>query len=149
MASIKKVKIVPGTVEIHTSSLVGKQATESVIKSYEVPHADLQNAFNDLEKSVYDILGLPREWAAGQMKVTSVTFSESEGGVRGAVITGQVRVAAADAPFCFNTPHIPFSQYSPTGSGRVMPASAVERLEKVLVEAASFMGGKRAQLELV
>lgn len=149
MASIRKVKLVPGTVEIHTSSLVGKQATDSVIKSYEVAHPDLENAFNDLVKSVYDILNLDRSWCVGLMKVTSVSFSESETGIRGAVITGQVRIPSSDAPFCFNTPHLPFQQYNPTGSARVMPGSAVERLEKVLIEAASFMTGKRAQMELL
>lgn len=148
MASIRKIKIKTGLVEIHTASQYGKQQSETVTKSFEDPHPDLVNAFNDLTKSVYDILELPREYAAGQIKVTGVSFSESESGIAGAVITGQIALSTADAPFCFNTPHLPFKAYSPTGGGKLMPDSAVERLEKVREEAASFVTGKRAQPNL-
>jgi hypothetical protein len=149
MASIRKVKFKPGLVEIQTVASFGKQEQETVTKSAEDPHPDFNNAFADLAKSVYDILQLPRDWMAGRLKVTAVSFSESDAGVRGAVITGQITLDTADAPFNFNTPHLPFKPYSPTGGGKVMPDSAVERLEKVLEEAASFLTGKRTQLELL
>lgn len=148
MATIRKIKLKPGTVEIHTTATVGKQDTETVVKSYEEPHPDLVNAFADLAKSVYDLLQWPRDWMAGRVNVTGVSFSESDAGVRGAVITGQVALDTADAPFVFNTPHLPFSKPSPTAGGKVMPGPTVERLDRVAEAAADFLKGKRAQLEL-
>jgi hypothetical protein len=148
MASIHKIKIKPGTVEIHTASSYGKQDTETIMKSYEAPHADLTNAFADLTKVVYDVLQLPRDWMTGRITVTGVTFSESSSGVVGAVLTGQISLDTADAPFCFNTPHLPFKQYSPTGKAKIMGERNAERITKVREEAASFFAGKRAQTDL-
>lgn len=140
MSNIRKVKLKPGTVEIHTSTLAGREEIESVLKSGDDPHPDLNNAFADLVRIVYDILSLPRSWCSGAVKVTGVTFSESESGVSGAVITGQAKLDGNEAPFCFNTPHMKLDDFAPFDA---------ERLKKVREEAASFITGKRAQLELL
>ncbi len=150
MATIRKVKLKDALVEIHLTESTGKEERESILKSYEAPHPDLVNAFADLVKSVYEILSLPREWATGQMKVTGVSFSDSlTTGVKGAVITFQVALETSDSPFCGNTPHLPFEPYAPGGGGNTMPDSAVERLTRLAEEAASFIGGKRAQRDWV
>lgn len=72
-------------------------------------------------------------------------FSRSEDGIEGAVITGFVTLAEADAPFVFNTPHLPFEQYSPTGNAPLMPHEAIEALKRVQLQAEAYLNGKRAQ----
>ena len=149
MATIRKVKIKPGTVEIHSTTNAEKQESETIFKSFDDPHPDLVNAMNDLVKTVYNILGIPRDLWTGDMKVSGVSFSEGEtSGISGAVITAQVKVEGADAPLILNTPHLPFEKTGPTSGGKVMERVDVERLERVREEAASFLTGKRAQLVL-
>lgn len=122
---------------------------ETTIKSWEDPHEDLRKAVSDLEVHVRDILELPATWAEGSVKITGVSFSKSEDtGVVGAVMTAQAGIEASDAPFTFNTPHLPFAQYSPTGNSPTMPNRAIEALEKVQEEALAFLNGKRAQMDM-
>ncbi len=149
MASIRKVKVKPGTVEIHTESNIGKNEKITVHKSFEEPHPALVNALADAVKSVFHILEWDRSYAAGAVKVTGVSFSESESGVRGAVITGQVALNTADSPFCFNTPHLPFEPYAQGAGGRIMEKVDVERMELILDEAQKFLDGKRAPSDQV
>ncbi len=146
MASILKIKIKTGTVEIHTASNLAKQESVSIIKNHEDPHPDLVNAFADLEKTVYNVLQFPRDWMCGRIKVSGVSFKESESGVRRASIAGKVELDTSESPFEFNTPFIPFS----CASSRVKSLGSYDsdRMEKLLCEAADFITGKRAQLEL-
>lgn len=148
MASIRKVKFKPGTLEIHTSSSTGDQETEMTTKSFEDPHPDLVNAFSALVPVVYDILRIPRDMWAGAVKVTGVSFSESDTGAQGAVITAQVAIEGCGSPLILNTPHMPFELPNPTSGASTMPPFAVDRLQKLQEEAASFLTGKRAQLDL-
>ena len=66
----------------------------------------------------------------------------------GAVMTGQVALDTSDAQFNFNTPHLPFDQYSETGNSPIMPEPAQRALEKMQAEAEAFVSGKRAQGDL-
>jgi hypothetical protein len=146
---ITKVKVKNGAVEIHLLELDGKTEKESTLKSAETPSADLDVAMAELVPVVYDILALPRSWRTGAMRITGVSFSFSEETeVEGAVITGRVDLETSQAPFNFNTPHLPFDQYSAGGQAPIMPASAIDKLEKVRTEAKLYIDGKRAQMEL-
>ena len=146
---ITKVKVKPEAVEIRYLEKDGKADKEVIYKCPEAPHPDLDAAMSALVRDVYDILELPLDWAPQRMKITGVSFScHEETGVEGAVITGVVELRASNAPFCFNTPHIPFDQYSDGGTAPVMSEAAIRNLEIVKHEADRYVGDKRAQLEL-
>ena len=89
-------------------------------------------------------------YADGRIRISAVTFSFSEDTeVEGAVLTGQVALDGSDAPFCFNTPHLAFEQYSEGGVAKLMPEEAVDALKELRAEAAAYMlNGKRAQGDL-
>ena len=148
---ITKIKSKGGTVEIHSETMHGKETVESVFKCTEPPHPDLNLIFVKLEKIAREILDIGKDTWHGQITVDSVSFSDSEStGVQGAVITGHVALETSNSPFNFNTPHLPFAQYSPTGTSPLMPSDGIELLDKLSKEAALYQSGKkRAQLELI
>ena len=119
---------------------------ETTFKSSEDPHGDLLDALAALERHIRTILGWPDSYAKDCIKITGVSFSyNDEFDVEGAVISGQVSIDTADAPFVFNTPHLPYDQYSPTGVSKLMPTEAQQALRTLQDEAVSFVEGKRAQ----
>src|SRR3990167_679789 len=140
-----------GGVEIHFDEKVGKTTKEVKFKCSELQSPDFDNAMSALERDVYHILELPVDYAPQRMKITGVSFSESENtGVEGAVITGQVELTTSNSPFCFNTPYIPFEQHSDTGTAPIMPEAAQRNLEAIKTEALKYVEeGKRAQLDLL
>ena len=147
--SITKVKVKEEGVEIRYSEKHGKVDKEVIFKCPEPPHPDMNLAMSELVRDVYNILELPMDWAPQRMKVTGVSFSMSEeSGVEGAVITGLVELSTSNAPFCFNTPHISFEQYSDGGTAPVMAKTTVRNLGIVKDEALKYVEGKRAQMEL-
>lgn len=147
---ISKIKLREGQVVIVISEKESDQnERETTIKSYDSPHEDFHSALEALQVHARDILQLPRDWREGQLRVTGVSFSMSEDtGVMGAVMTGQVALDTSEAPFNFNTPHLPFDQYSETGNSPIMPDAAQKALEKMQGEAEAFVNGKRAQGDL-
>lgn len=137
------------SVEIHFEEKDGKSEKVSILKCFEKPHPDFDLAFGPLVSVVYDILQLPSDWRTGCVTVTGVSFSFSEDtNVEGAVITGRVKLETSNTPFNFNTPHLPFGQYSATGESPLMTDEGIEALDKLRKEANLYMTGKRAQLEL-
>jgi len=149
MKTITKVKVKEEAVEIRYTEHHGKIEKEVIFKCPEKPHPDMDMAMAALVRDVYDILELPADWAPQRMRITGVSFSFSEEtNVEGAVISGLVELTTSNAPFCFNTPHIPFDQYSEGGTAPVMPETAVRNLNVVKEEALAYVEGKRAQLEL-
>lgn len=151
MARIAKVKLKDGNVHIHEMSGEGtaiESRTEH--KIYGQPHPDFTSALDERIKHARGIL----EWGPGQyqnrVRVTGVSWSMSEDtGVEGAVITGLVELEECDSPFSFNTPHMPFEQYSETGQTKLMPEETRDALEAFRGEAYQFLHkGKRAQLDL-
>ena len=147
MATIRKVKVKDGLVEIHATDVRGKTEKEFILKSTEAPRPELKAAMKACEAAVRRILQFPEGWMADRLTVTGVSFSLS-GDVKGAVITGLLAVDTADAPFCLNTPHLPFDQYSPSGNSPTMHPDDIEALEQLESEAQMFLNGTRAQLEL-
>jgi hypothetical protein len=147
---ISKVKYRDGQVIIVMAEKEGdNNERETTVKSYDAPHQDFLDALDALQSHVREILQLPKGWRDGQLRVSGVSFSMSEDtGVMGAVMTGQVALDTSDAPFNFNTPHLPFEQYSPTGNSPLMPDEAQQALKKLQSEAQSFVDGKRSQGDL-
>lgn len=147
---ITKVKYKSGCVEIHQEFDHGKTSRQTIFKCVEEPHPDFKAVLVELERVARAILELPNNVWVGAMKINSVSFSLSETtGVRGAVLTGTVDLPTSNSPFCFNTPHLPFDQYSEGGDSPIMPRFGIEALGKLEEEAtAYFEGSKRAQLEM-
>ncbi|TAJ79032.1 hypothetical protein EPO44_19675 [bacterium] len=147
---ITKIKYKSPTVEIHTEEYLITSVKESVFKCTEEPHPDLKAAFAALVSHVYEILQLPSDAWPSLMTITGVSFSKhEETKIEGAVISGRVDIETCQAPFCFNTPHLPFEPYSEASEAQTMDADAIEALEKLREEAQAYMDGtKRAQMEL-
>lgn len=151
MPRIAKVKYKDGQVIIVERAGEGTTAeSETTHKIYATPHPDFLSAMDELVKAVREIL----EWSSSQyetrIRVTGVTWSFSEGtGVEGAVITGLVGLEECDSPFSFNTPHMPFEQYSEGGASKLMPGHVVDMLEAFRTEANAYLHkGKRSQADL-
>lgn len=144
---IAKIKQADGRLIIHSIEGEGtRNETDTVRKSAEEPHPDFIRAVIALEPHARSILEWPASYAQGRVRITGVTFSLSEGtGVEGAVMTGQVALNETDAPFVFNTPHLPFDQYSDGGAAKLMPDAAQIALDDLRQEAEAFLRGKRAQ----
>lgn len=144
---IAKAKLKDGAVTVEKIETRGIDFEKKVkITCTETPHEDLRLAFGALEPTAREILQLPDHWRAGEMSIQSVTWSKSDSTeVEGAVITGSVGLDTADSPFCFNTPHLPFEQYSEGGNAPEMPSNGIEALEKLRAEVEQYLNGKRAQ----
>lgn len=144
---IAKIKMKEGQIIIVLSEKQDDQnERETTLKSYDAAHQDFLTSIDALCTHARSILDLPHDWKRDEMRITGVSFSMSETtGVEGAVISGQVSLTGADAPFNFNTPHLPFESYSETSNGPVMPEDAQTAISRVADEAMKFIKGKRAQ----
>lgn len=147
---ITKIKAKEGEVIIKYKEDLGNNTEkESIFKCSDEMHSDFTMCFTKLIPVVYKILQLPDEWRIGEMRITGVSFSHSEStDVDGAVITGLVNLTTANSPFCFNTPHIPFDQYSENGKSPTMDIDTIDKLERLKEEALAYMKGKRSQADL-
>ena len=148
---ITKVKFKEGRVEIHAKQKlrVGDDAKTEILNCSEEPADGFKKAFGELETHVRTILQLPDEQWQDRIQITGVSYSFSEDTeVEGAVITGFVRLDTSHSPFSFNTPHLPFEQYSATGESPLMPEEAQDDLRILRREAELYLDGKRAQGDL-
>lgn len=146
---ITKIKYKDG-VEIHTENTAGTRVVETVFKCSDIPHPDFPAIFIKLVPVVREIIEVDdRIWLRG-VTVTGVTYTyNEEHDVRGAVITAKADLENSNSPFCFNTPHLPFKQYTEHGETPLMPENGVILLTKLEEEAELYMSGqKRAQGEL-
>jgi hypothetical protein len=143
---ITKAKWKDERVEIHAEEMINEVDTKSIIlKCGDEPAPAFRKAFENLVGSVREILELKPEQWDDRITVTGVSWSLSDAGVEGAVITGAIHIDTADAPFNFNTPHLPFEQYSATGKSKLMPKRAQSALAVLKREALAYLDGKRAQ----
>lgn len=146
---IKKAKMKEGWLTISLEEKRDDFERTVTVRSCEPYHEDLRIAFDNLEPVARKILQFPSDWRRGAFRVAGVSWSKSDTtGVEGAVITGHVGLETADAPFNFNTPHLPFEQYSPSGNSPIMPSEGVDALEALKREVQAFLDGKRAQGDL-
>jgi hypothetical protein len=148
---ISKVKVTAeGWINVTSQEKYGEQNEKEItFKSPEAPHEEFTSALNGLEPHVRTILGWDYAYARGRIRIMGATFSFSEKTeVEGAVISGLVMLETCDGPFTFNTPHLPYDQYSETGAGKLMPMEAQQALAELKDQAAAFVAGKRAQANL-
>lgn len=147
---ISKVAYKDGRVIIHTADeVIGERERKSEIKLYRDPHKDFTDAFAALEVHLRVICDLPSTVWKDKIRITGVSFSCNEdSGVEGAVMTAQAALDNADAPLCFNTPHLPFEQYSEGGVAKLMPEDAIEALNNLRDEAKKYLEGKASQGDL-
>ena len=116
-------------------------------KSSEARRPEVKELMKRCEVVARRILQFPEGWMAERVTITGVSFSLA-GEVKGAVITGLLALDTSDSPFCFNTPHLSFDQYSEGGNSPTMHPDDIELLERLEGEAQLFLNGMRAQLEL-
>lgn len=147
---IRKVKLDGSRVEIKAIETWGiGNEREWTLRCWEDPDPKLPAAFAALPPQVRDLLELPKTWADGKLKVLSVSFSWSESTeVKGASICCRADLDCATSPLIFNTPHLPFAQYSAGGEQPVMPDELIELLEEVELQARRYLDGARAQEDL-
>lgn len=131
--------------------LEGAQEKDAVrditVRCADRPHEDFAAAFIGLKRVVRYILEWPEDYITLRVTVTQVSLSHHEDtGIRGAVISGLVSLDNANAPFCFNTPHLPFESCGDNEDEPIMPPWAIDLIGSVEKEALDYLGGKRAQL---
>lgn len=147
---ITKVKVEGARVEISGKATWGiNNEREWHIRCVEEPDPAFPEAMQKLVPEIKEMLELPEDWAAGAMKVISVSFSWSASvKVRGASICCRADLECANSPLIFNTPHLPYDQYSETGQQPVMPEKLIELLDEVEHQAERYLSGARAQQDL-
>jgi hypothetical protein len=146
---ITKAKIREGQLHVELEGTDSDTERKITLRSMEGFHADLSAAFDALAIHVREILEWPSNLYDGVLTVTGVSWSHSENtGVEGAVLVCQAQLDGCTSPFCFNTPHLPFSQYCEDGNAPLMPDGAQDALNVLRTEVQRYIDGKRAQLEL-
>jgi hypothetical protein len=146
---ITKAKIKDGQLHVELEGAENDTERKIQLKSLDGVHRDLSAAFDALAIHVREILEWPSNLYAGVLTVTGVSWSHSENtGVEGAVLVCQAQLDGCTSPFCFNTPHLPFSQYCEDGNAPLMPDGAQDALNVLRAEVQAYIDGKRAQMEL-
>lgn len=149
MTRIAKAKLKDGQLHVELEDTDKDCERKTQLKSLDGVHPDLQAAFDALCPSVREILEWPSNLYAATLTVTGVSWSHSETtGVEGAVLVCQAALDGCTSPFCFNTPHLPFSQYCEDGNAPVMPDGAQDALNVLREEVQRYIDGKRAQGDL-
>lgn len=121
------------------------------MKCSDLARPEFYNALVDLRQDVLTLLEYPKTWL-DDILVKGVSFSYSDDGVKGAVISGQRTLQYSASPANFNTPHKPYEMYNENAEDTdgiiVMPEEIQERLDVLDDEANKYIDGKRAQMEL-
>ena len=147
---IRKVKLDGARVEITSIETWGvSNEREWTLRCSEPPDPQFPIAMQAMVPAIKDMLELPKDWADGNFKVLSVTFSWSESTeIKGASICCRADLDCATSPLIFNTPHLPYDQYAEGGEQPVMPEALVDLLEKFEAYARGYLAGTRAQEDL-
>lgn len=144
-----KIKNNSGGVLLHLEEKIGEDSSKDVdFKSAEEPHQDFVNAMQAIVELARHILELPKDYARNGVAVGGVTFSYNKNEQKGVVISGHIKLEHTNSPFFFNTPYLP---YEPPGENKdvpVVPKFDIKVLNKLEVEAAAYLKGKRAQLDM-
>jgi hypothetical protein len=144
--TIMKVALKEGRIQVHFREKNGLDEKQIVFSSNECPHPDMLMALQALQAGVREICEFPENWCRDKIAITGVSWSLSEGTrVRGACLIAQVDIEAADAPLNIVTPHLPFEQYSESGSSPLMPEDVQAMLDTLEIEAMAFVSGKKRQ----
>lgn len=117
-------------------------------KSADTPHKDFSDAMAAIVKLARKILNLPETYARNSFHVGGVSISYSKDDVKGVVISGWINLETANSPFFFNTPHLPYEAPSEGSTVPVVPKEGLVALNWLEYEAAQYLNGKRAQLDM-
>lgn len=147
---IRKAKLDGSRVEITAIETWGvSNEREWTLRCSEDPDPAFPASLKALPDEIRKLLDLPETWAAGALKVISVSFSWSETTeVAGASICCRADLECATSPLIFNTPHLPYAQYSEGGTQPIMPDDLRELLDEVERQAERYLDGERAQADL-
>lgn len=112
---------------------------------------EFYEALKDLAQDVIKLLEYPVTWI-NDITVRGVSFSYSDDGVKGAVITASRELHYSVTPENCNTPHKPYEMYSAdaedTDGTIVMPEDTQKRLDWLDDEANRYIDGDKAQQRL-
>ena len=121
---------------------------ETKHKSYNKPHDDFIEALNSLEEALRGICYFSDEWCENKIKIIGVSISFSSNEIKGACITGLCDIRDGGSPLTINTPHLPYENYSETGTSPTMPVKYQELINNLEKEAIEFLKGKKSQKSL-
>lgn len=112
---------------------------------------EFYKAMEALSRDVLTLLEYPDTWL-NDITVKGVSFSYSQNGVKGAVITAQRTLQHSTAPENCNTPHKPYEMYAdeaddPDGT-MTLPEDTQDRLDALDEEAQRYIDGDRSQMSL-
>lgn len=119
-----------------------------VLKSSDKPHEDFINAMKNLVPLVRYILDFPDSYATYSLNIGSVSFSYSKNEIKGVVISGWINLDTTNSAFFFNTPYMPYERPSQGSDMPIVPDFGIRALNLLEKEAASYINGKRAQLDM-
>jgi hypothetical protein len=146
---ISKAKLKDDQLYVELESTDEDTERKTSLRSLGGVHPDLDMAFLMLHPHVREILEWPDHLYDARLTITGVSWSFSETtGVEGATMVCQAEIDTCNSPFCFNTPHLPFSQYCEDGNAPIMPPDAVDALNALRAEVQAYLDGKRAQGDL-
>nr|DAZ68639.1 MAG TPA: hypothetical protein [Caudoviricetes sp.] len=118
------------------------------MKCSDLPRPEFYSALMNLRQDVLTLLEYPENWL-DKITVRGVSYSYSDDGVEGAVITAQRDLEYSTAPENCNTPHKPYEMYNEDGEDPegiiLMPPEIIDRLDVLEDEAQKYIDGDRAQ----
>jgi hypothetical protein len=144
-----KIKINGTGVTLQLEEVMDENNSRDVaFKSADTPHKDFTDAMDAVAKLARKILALPETYARNSFHVGGISISYSKDDVKGVVISGWINLETANSPFFFNTPHLPYAAPSEGSTVPVVPTEGLLTLNWLEHEAAQYLNGKRAQLDM-
>lgn len=129
------------TVTIKNGNSITDEIT-SELKSRREPLPSFKNAFNDLKSEVEGILdGTIAEGACDKAEIRGVSLSWTND-IMGAVITAIIPVDSANAPMTVNTPHLPQTDYNPSGNGPTLTKVCANKIHILIAETERYYNGE-------
>ncbi len=144
-----KIKSNGAGVVLHLEEVMDENNSRDVVfKSADAPHTDFTDAMRAVARLAREILALPETYARNSFHVGGVSISYGKDDVKGVVISGWINLDTANTPFFFNTPHMPYVAASEGSTVPVVSKAGILALNWLEHEAALYLGGKRAQLDM-
>lgn len=134
--------------EVHIERMVKSASAHDertdTLKSFDAPRPEFNDAMQAFAPSVRRLLELPGDY---DLRVTGLSISyQAESERRGLVITCQKKLADANAPLVFNTPHLPEKDIDDPNPS--WPQEWYDLLDDLCEQATAYVDGKREQQDL-
>lgn len=144
MRRVRKIKVDTTriTIDWEIDNGDGRAPDEYHLKCADMARPEFYKALAAIRQDVIELLELPPAWL-DDIKVKGATFSYTEKGTKGVVITATRDLKISAAPMNLNTPHVPYDSQNPDKF--VIPYFTEERLNKLEEEAERYIDGDRAQ----